>query len=249
MFYLGICDDNAEDRKRLRDYVNRIFTALKQEYRIYEFTSSEETMAAFSKDEEFHIDLLFLDIEMDGVNGIQLRDILIKMSQVWRIVFVSYHEESMADAFGLKTIGFLSKPAQIDQIEKKIKIVLKEYNENRLVELPSSQAKKNMYRLDHIAYFEAEGNYTRVHLCDEDGRLKGSELISCIIKEIEGICDSDNLLRIHKSFIVNMINVLNVSNEVILRDPSVRLPVGRSYREQAKEKYMNFILKKARERY
>ena len=249
MFRVCICDDCAEDRKRLRAPIEQIFHEMRREYRLREYESGEKLYEALLANGKLTFDLLFLDIEMDGVNGLELRDKLIKNSQVWRIVFVSFHEESMAEAFGLKTVGFLCKPVEYAQVKKKISLVLNEYSENKFIELPSAQNRNSIYRMEQVAYFEADGNYSNIYLLGDDGKIAKSELICCKLIDIEEKCRSNNLLRIHKSYLVNMANVMNVAGEVVLSDSSVQLPVGRKYRDQVKEKYMEFILNKARERF
>lgn len=249
MFKICICDDCAEDRMRLRKLIERIFSELGREYQLCEYVSGEKLYNAINADENISIDLLFLDIEMDGVNGLELRDRLVKNNQVWRIVFVSFHDESMSDAFGLKTVGFLCKPAEYEKVRKKICLVLSEYNENMYIELPAAQIKNSKYRFDQIAYFEADGNYSRIFLFGNDGKVSRSELICCKLIDIEEKNTNDSLLRIHKSYLVNMANVMNVTGEVILNDSSVHLPIGRKYKNQVKDSYTAFILNKVKERF
>lgn len=247
MFNVGICDDSKEDIQRLKAVIEPIFAEIGQECKMYEYSSGEIFYDELSQNSELQIDLLFLDIEMSGVDGISLRDKLIKNRQVWRIIFVSNHDESVMDAFGLKTVGFVSKPADRKILAAKIGNVIREYNADRIVELPSARNGNRFFMTEKIAYFLAEGNYSTVYTTDEEGRINESELICCKLIDIERKLDGDGFTRIHKSYYVNMNNVTGVSGNVTFRDSSVILPIGRKYREIVKEKYYDFILTKARE--
>lgn len=248
MFCIGICDDCFEDRRYLRKIVEKIMKETSREYQLYEYSSGENLYQDLVSNENMTIDLLFLDIEMNGMNGITLRDALIKNSQVWRIVFVSFHGESMSDAFGLKTVGFICKPAEYVSVKKKISLVLREYNENLFIELPSAQIKNCKYRIEQIAYFEADGNYSKIFLLDSNGTISRTELICCKLIDIEEKYNGSIFLRIHKSYLVNMMHIMEINDEVLLSDPSVQIPVGRKYKGPAKESYVKYALNIVKEK-
>lgn len=75
----------------------------------YLFQSAEEVLYYCENMKNKRIDILFLDIEMPGMDGICLKNKLVDSPLIWRILFTTYYREKVFDAFGLKTIGFLLK--------------------------------------------------------------------------------------------------------------------------------------------
>ena len=248
MFNVGICDDCLEDRERLKQQLFQCFLLIGQEFRLFEYSRGEKLYSDLESNRETVIDLLFLDIEMSGMDGLALRDKLIRSRQVWRIVFVSNHQESVMEAFGLKTIGFISKPADIEQVRKKISYAVKEFNNDKVIELPSAQYGNKLYRIDDIAYFGAERNYSSVFLTDENDRITKHELICCKLIDVEQKCGSTCFIRTHRSYLINMGKIRCISNSAVMCDPSVQIPIGRKYREQVKDGFYDYIVGKARER-
>ena len=104
---------------------------------------------------------MFLDVEMDGITGIELKDEIERTDRVWRIVFVTSHEEVIGQAFGLKTMGFARKPIEAVTAEKWISIAVEEQEANKVFRFTTE--KGDLYiRENEILYLESEGNYSYV---------------------------------------------------------------------------------------
>ena len=101
---IAVCDDQVIYREEL---IKQCKTILNENTYYGCFDSGECLLHA---EEEF--DLLFLDIEMTGMDGIQVKDILEQKQSSMKIIFLTSHEERMIEAFGNHVIGFLKKPIQ-----------------------------------------------------------------------------------------------------------------------------------------
>jgi len=127
MIRIGICDDDKMQREVMKQMCEKFFETAGIPFEAVTFTSGEE-VASYS---QHHLLLLFLDIEMEGMDGIALMKYVEKMETVWRIVFVSGHEEAVFDTFGIKTLGFIRKPVVYVQLEKWLNVALQEYSNNK----------------------------------------------------------------------------------------------------------------------
>ena len=114
---IGICDDKKNEQTQLENLCKQYFEKSGTEYELVKFQSAEEVVDYCKHAKGERIDLLFLDIEMQGMSGIELKDRILKEDAVWRIVFVSHYKEKVFESFGLKTLGFVVKP--IGYIEAK----------------------------------------------------------------------------------------------------------------------------------
>lgn len=230
MFLIGICDDDEIYRKELVGLCNEYMKCNNLECEIVQFSSGEEVLAY----EGDKICLLILDIEMGKIDGIEVMRRLEKSSMVWRIVFVTSHEECVWDSFGLKTLGFATKPIKNDKLEKWISIAVRENKERQLIEFETTQG--NVYKyVDEICYIKACGNYSLLY----DGNSE--ILVNGILKIWQDKLRDTTIHRIHKSYIVNFVNIKKLEcDKAIMQDGSV-LNIGRLYREKTKTLYKEFV--------
>ena len=110
---IGICDDVIADQDLLENACNQLgYTD------IVRYHSGEEFLADTEKQKLY---LLFLDIEMEGKNGLEIKEILEKTNAQTFVVFCTTHAECMPEAFGRNVISFLPKPFTTHMIERCIK--------------------------------------------------------------------------------------------------------------------------------
>ncbi len=234
MIYIGICDDEYIHRQHVKELCERFFTEEPQEYKYIEFTSGEEVLQ-FS---EHKLHLLFLDIEMEGISGIDVLHNIEESDFVWRVVFVTSHEEQVFNTFGVKTLGFMRKPAKYDEFVKWVKVALKENKENIIYECDTEQ-QKCYISLGNIFYLEAAGNYT--YFYEKDKKY----LVSGKLKVWQEKMERTSMVRIHKSYLINMLYVKKWETDKVVLVNGVDIPLGRQYKKQAKEIYFEFVRRQA----
>lgn len=234
MITIGICDDEQLLRQPLRQMCQEFFEREQLEYQILEFESGEEVLEY----EGDKVHLLFLDIEMPGMDGIQVMRCLEDKDNVWRVVFVSCHQEMVFESFGLKTLGFGLKPVKAEQVENWIHITIKENSENITLECIVGQDK--VYKqLDQIYYWQAEGNYT--YLAERNGK----SLVNCSLKAWQERLAAMAVVRVHKSYLVNMNHVKKWDYDRVWLTNDEELAIGRLYQKKAREKYLEYVRKSA----
>lgn len=240
MVLIGICDDVKEERQKVYDLCESFFARTVIEHKYVIFSSGEEVLTYCDNGENLRVDLLFLDVEMNGISGIELKDAVMKQSKVWRIAFVSNHAESIFDAYGIKTIGFVSKPPVPEKIEKMISITLDEMKEDVIVTINGYKSGIIEIRLEDILYFKADGSYTEIYTYKSIKKSQKYILSTKKIGEIEAELKEYPIIRVHKSYMVNIENVTDIDIFVSLRDIAERIPVGRAYKEAVKCSYYKY---------
>lgn len=226
MINIGICDDDAMDREQIRQFCQRVIgDSKKEEFKITEFSSAKEVL-------EYRdiINILLLDIEIDDLDGIGLKDKLESGEKVDIIVFVGSHEENMIDAFGRKTRGFLLKPIEIERFESIMGKCLSELTEVFQVPLKSGE----VFNSNQIFYIESMRNYTWVHFQDNKVCIRKT------LKEWEMVLQQYHFIRVQKSYVVNMGKIVNMKNCIELKNGK-QLPLGRVYKKEAKSLYMQYL--------
>lgn len=246
---IGICDDQKQDRQYIHSLCEAFFQTHKMEHEYRMFSSGEEVLDYCRQKEQARVDLLFLDIELGYIDGIQVKDRILRQDMVWRIVFVSGYQDKVLLSFGLKTLGFLVKPVEQDDIGKWIDVVLEELKQDVLVKIADSQTTEERYvRLEEIEYFVAEGNYTKIVLHTDEGTGEDYILVTKQIGELEQEYSRFPILRVHKSYMVNLENVMDIKGEITIRDSEEKIPIGRRFKDSVRKKYLEFGKEKVRGR-
>ena len=245
---IGICDDRREEREYLQALCEAYADNKKEICEYMLFSSGKEVLEYCMDSENSVIDLLFLDIEMSGMSGLELRAAVAKEEKIWRIAFVTSHMESVLDAYGIKTIGFVPKPPTYELVEKSIQIVAEELKENVTIEIVRDKDDVLQIELNDIVYLKAAGSYTEIYTYDalqkNESYILSAKKLGDIEKKLSGL----SIVRVHKSYLVNLEHVLDAEKSVKLRDIEDELPVGRSYKETVKTRVREYAKGKIRRR-
>lgn len=192
-----IVDDKAEMRLLLRKIVGKI-TGFEV---VCEAESGEE---AIEKVIENQIDLVFLDIEMSGLNGVEAAKSIISIRDNIKIIFATAYGEYMGSAFEVYAYDYLLKPFRIDRVFKTLDKFKKEYNYHEEKKSDFSEKiiikNKDCNRFidkDNVIFVERENGETIIYT--ENEIYKTSMSLSALEEKFEG----GNFLRTHKSYIVN----------------------------------------------
>ncbi|WP_113651859.1 LytR/AlgR family response regulator transcription factor [Pedobacter namyangjuensis] len=175
------------------------------------------------------IDLLFLDIEMPGMNGIELAKSLAENSTM--IVFTTSKRDYAVEAFDLNVVDFIIKPvapARFLQAVKKAKGIykLRSQAENDKVQefifIRDSNTVKRV-RLADILFLEAQGDYVKVVAEGNVYQIHSS------LKSVEDKVPKSIFLRVHRSFIINLSKVDTVEGNTLIIDKKF-VPVSDAYK-------------------
>lgn len=241
MIYIGICDDVDEERQmiynRCEDYFGK--NIIEHEYRI--FSRGEEVLYYCEEQGNDVIDLLFLDMKMPGISGIELKDAVINESKVRYIAFVSNYSESVFGAFSKKTIGFIQKPPSRENIAKMFTFIIDEMRENKAIIIKESDGNRREVFPRDIIYMKASGSYTEIVM-----NSYGKDICRCVLSskrlgEWENELKDSGIIRVHKSYLLNLEYVGRMKDKAVLKGISLEIPLGRKYREEVKKEYMYYI--------
>jgi DNA-binding LytR/AlgR family response regulator len=188
-------------------------------------------------------DLVFLDIDMPGVDGFGVAEATRHVH--YHLVFVTAHHEYALDAFATHAVDFLPKPARPALISKCINKILRqeELAQVRLVPRHAGSAQivlvdrgvSRVVACEHILLIDAIGRYRRILLTEDGADIHGqSTLISDMaLDDFEDQLSESDFLRVHRSYIVNARRIIAVRTRnrrhfVELRGYGEDVPVARS---------------------
>jgi two-component system LytT family response regulator len=195
-------------------------------------------------------DLVFLDIDLYGLTSI---DLLNEISCNPKIIFITSHPDFAIKAFELNAVDYILKPISADRLRKAIERV-NEFNTNSLdgsvmdesqerfkadqIILLNFDSKLTFIKVQDINYIEAFGNYTKIYM--NDGKLS---ITYNSIKNWDNRLPNDVFIQIHRSSLVNLLNVIKIekwtndTGRLFLKGVEKPFEISRSYFFQIKKKY------------
>ena len=238
MFSVAICDDSPNIQQELSQFVEKSLENKSTEYEILAFSNGEE-LFSWLNDNDSEIELLFLDIEMPGLTGVEIKSHLEKNDKVKRVVFATSHYENMQEAFGAKVIGFMLKPLKYEEVEKRVENAFEEYRDDVLIEI----AQDTFVKKSEISFIKSEGNYCDFY-CVDGKVFKAIRNPLSHYKNLFG----ENFIQVHKSYIVNACDIKKRNKGVVMLSNNVEIPMGRSYLDSFKAQYREVALNIAKGR-
>ena len=195
-----LVDDEAPARSELR--------YLLAQHRDVEIVAEVASAAeALEQARAVQHDVVFLDVEMPGLTGVEAAPLVRERADPPAVVFVTAHERYAVDAFAVEAFDYLLKPVDPDRLARVVE---------RLRERSAASAaavekvpvvaggRTELLDFDQVHYAQADGDYSRVHTYDR------SYLCTSSLGELEERLPSGRFARIHRSYLVNLTKVAGV---------------------------------------
>lgn len=228
---IGICDDQSEERILLTEYCHHLGYD-----NVNTYSSGGQLL---NSSELISLDLLFLDIEMNDINGIDVKRLLEQRSPTTLIVFCTNHQELMQDAFGRNVIFFLIKPITEQAVEQCIKQAA--YFKKDFY--PVIVDKKTTLICRDILYLQAEQKYTNIYTIDGSNYLSRTPL-----REWKEELSELGFCAISRSAIINLkyYTKLIEKKKKVLMQNGVTISISRHYQSVLREQMDTFMLHRIR---
>lgn len=221
-----IVDDDEIDQLMVVSFVKR-FLHLEL---LGTFLSAEEALA-FCQNKS--VDIVFLDVDMPGLNGLELRK---KLSTIPACIFITSHPEHAVESFELETLDFIVKPLKFDRFSKAVERI----NEFMEIKLKASLFESSIggdtiyikegheqtkVKLHEILYLEALKDYTLI-ITDKKRH--------CVLSSIGNLLKENHFqsfVRIHRSYAVQKQFIDKINPQEIILNNGLPLPLGRSFKD------------------
>ena len=224
---IAICDDE----QIFRDTLYKKLVKYNKTFEIKEFRTGRELI-----DSRIKFDIIFLDIEMPELNGMDTAKKLRKLSVGSIIIFLTSHIECIQDAFKVKAFRFLSKPVQEDALNEALEEAEKEIVGQEKIVI-NQKGKIFELSVPDVMYFEAFGDGTYVY-DNKDNVYECTVALKEWDKRLEGM----PFFKIHKSYIVSMMYVSSINNNVLrLEGVDQDFTISRRNITPFKDAYMDFV--------
>lgn len=229
--HIAICDDEAAELSYLQQLIDIWAQQRGRTIRTAVYDSAEAFLFAF--DEDKLVDILLLDIQMGGMDGVSLAKKVRQISERTQIVFITGFPDFMSEGFEVSALHYLMKPvARPKLLEVLDRAAARLAAAPRAILLPVSGGRISLIARE-ILYAEVFSHDVELHTVKETIHLKIS------LNELEGLL-GEGFFRCHRSYIINMKHVRRITRKVIILENMKELPLSRSLYDAANQAYIQY---------
>ena len=153
-------------------------------------------------------DVVFLDVEMPGLTGVEAAPLVHERADPPAVVFVTAHAEYAVDAFSVEAFDYLLKPVDPERLARVVERLAERRSggdQAAVHKIPCvAGGRTELIDYDQVHYVQADGDYSRVHTYDR------AYLCTTSLGELEETLPSNRFARIHRSYLVNLAKVAAV---------------------------------------
>lgn len=230
-YVIGICDDLAEERNALGQMVRSYCASHRIAADIRLYASGEELLAGYEPN-RFHI--LFLDIYMPGISGMDTARQIRRTDSSCAIVFATTSMDHGLDSYDVQASDYLVKPIRPQAVDDALDWCFGQLaRTNRTVKLTTEKGDMELPVRD-IRYIEIRSH--TAWLFTEQGVLTTRRGMDELEKEV----DCEDFIRCHRSFLVNLDYVQWMEKNVFRLRTGEEVPIGSTNLSRVKDRYMDW---------
>ena len=180
---------------------------------------------------ESSIDIIFTDVDMPSINGVEMTRLLNHMNTP--VVFVTAHSSYAIDAIKLDVFDYLLKPINSEELIR----VIDKYRKTNFQKIPKSDTisfkisnRHIIARKDEITHVKSEGNYSTVYFLNRPELL----ITKTMKKMVEEYFGLPNFFRSHQSYLVNLNHLIEYNGHQIVLTGGIKVSLSRGKAEELK---------------
>ena len=203
-----------------------------------------DAISAHNVMQKNQVDLIFLDINMPKLNGIEF---LKTLKNPPLVVLTTAYSEFAMDGFELNVTDYLKKPFSFERFCKAFfraeELISLKHSANNPIQIDKpnsfifikSDKKTIKIELSDLYYIEGLGDYIKLYLSDK------KIVTNLSMKKIENLLPSEHFYRIHKSFIISLNKIESIEGNIV-KINNTKLPIGNSFRQDFMFQIKNYLI-------
>lgn len=235
MLHLAICDDDKALLDALRLEVENWAAQEKEACSVEVYASAEAFL--FAWDERKDTDVLLLDIEMPGMNGIELTRKLRREGEHIGIILVTGNPDFALEGYDLEVASYLVKPVKLPRLYAALQRARERARERKAILAPLSAGEVERVYVADICYLESDGHDTILWKRD-GGRLDCKAGLLQMERELAG--EDGAFFKPHRSYLVNLECVERIGKKDVRMADGTSVPIARGKWEELNWAYMKY---------
>ena len=229
---IAICDDEAIQRKQLSVLVTEYMNLHQLCFQLSEFQSADQFLLAYDTTQPF--DFVILDIQMEGMNGIELAKTLRTQNEAMAILFVTAVSDYVYDSFDINAVNYLLKPYEKERLFACLTKAIAQCSKQEDTYI--FQVDKELVKIKEssLLYVESDAHYLHLVTINHTYRIK--KTMAQISEELKG----NYFYRLGRSYLVNLMAIERITPKEILlmNQTSIWIPKGKH--KELSQAFMKF---------
>lgn len=231
---IAVCDDDERILTQVREYIAAFFRRNFFKASVLSLHSGDDLLMLSG-----HLDIVFLDIEMQGISGIETAKCLRTINENCIIVFMTSHTSYVSDSFRVGAFQFLQKPLTQSEFDIDLGRAVDAYRKLHDTVPVSSAGEKVSLRYGEIFFIESMLRKLKVHT--ENSEYEYYESLRNISQKL----NLYHFYQTHKSFIVNMDKIRIIKKDRIVLTNGDEVYLSKNYRSEFITAYAQYMEKRA----
>lgn len=237
--HIVICDDETSQISLLENYLKGWAKESRTEVFLQHCGNAEQFL--FLWEERKDVDILLLDIEMPGMDGMALAKRLRSEGEQLQILFITGSADYVMEGYDVEAVSYLLKPVKEARFFECMERAKKRIGKEDAILLLEAAGEVEKVRLKDICYLESDGHDTLVYQMTDTSVLRSKSGIQKLEKEV--MEKSGMFYKIHRSYLINFSHIQKITRKEVLMDTGAAVPIPRGKWEALNQAYLNFYRK------
>lgn len=229
---IAICDDSAADQSYVLNLTKQWAAEAGHEVRIDVFSSAEGFLFHYAEEKDY--DLLLLDIEMGGMDGVSLAKRVRKENEGVQIVFITGFPDFIAEGYEVSALHYLMKPVRAETLSRVLEKAAANLGKVERSVILTVGGEAVRIAVSDIFYIEAFAHFCCVHTKREEFEVRLS------ISELEKMLGA-GFIRTHRSYVVGIACIRRISKTDVLLDSGDRVPLSRGNYQAVNDAFIRYF--------
>lgn len=231
---IAIVDDLASDRRSLCERLDIEMKERSLSAEIIQFESGDSFLAKF---EAGKFDAVFLDVYMDGADGIEVARRIYRDDPKCKIVFLTTSEEFFRESYEVRATYYLIKPFENERLSQALDFCFPKPKSADILNVKTRESIINVLRGD-ILFIEAHGRYPHIHTVDKTLECR------CSFSEVTSPLENDERFFMScRGVLVNIEQVKQMEDSDFIMKNGERVPISQRNRQQARKAFFDAVFK------
>jgi DNA-binding LytR/AlgR family response regulator len=226
---IAICDDKMPFHNSLKKHLDQYAFKHNLSIDYYDYMNGSDLIAS-----NIEHDLIFLDYQMDGIDGLETARRLRKKNTDVTIVFLTSYPHVVFDAFEVNAYRFLVKPIDMEKLSATMDSFLQQKDDDHYIMIKTDDTNKRL-NIDDIVYVEAAGKYCYIRVRDESLLYKNT------LSDIEKMLPADKFFRPHRTYLVGFRHIVSHTSTEIIFDNNERAVISKMKLSSFRKAFTDYI--------
>lgn len=226
---IAVCDDIDRERQTVVQLLSEYMDQNNLYVPIDTFSSGEDLLDS----DISRYSLVFMDIFLGGMNGMETAKTLMKKNKRMQIVFASTSIDFAAEAFTIEALHYIVKPIEKKQLYYVLDKFFEGFTSMRTIEVKVGRLEESIYISD-IMYIEAKGKKTLIHL--KNGILEASQSLT----EMGEMLPAGEFCMPIRWALVSMKEIMSISGNTVKLTDQTEIPVSRGKKEEIRKTFADY---------